>query len=217
MHVATPSFPTPSEVLARNLRRIREARHLSQSELAAMLRAVGLRQWVGPTVAQVEGMTRKVSIDELFALSLLLRAPVLDLFADVSKHVQVVPDLLPFGPEVLRATSEEQMDAWWRWLDTALETGFPTRFTTFRFEAEEARLADEAAARFGTTSADVKKTAARRWSRTFREERERRLAKGDAEGDLRVRRGHVTRKLMTELEDVYARRRKRSGSRREES
>ena len=82
----------------------------------------------------------------------------------------------------------------------------------FRVETEEAGLAEEAAARFGTTPADVKKTAARIWSRTFREERERRLAKGAGEGDLRVRRGHVTRELMTELEAVYARRQKRSSS-----
>ena len=106
MHMAPPSIPTSSEVLARNLRRLREARRLSQSELAGMLRAVGLRQWVGPTVAQVEAMTRRVSIDELFALSFLLRAPMADLFSPVSKHVGIAPDLLPLGSEFLRAQSE---------------------------------------------------------------------------------------------------------------
>jgi hypothetical protein len=175
-----------------------------------MLRAVGLGQWVGPTVAQVEAGTRRVSIDEVFALSLLLRAPLVELLSPISKHVRIAPDLLPLGSAFLRAESEEQIDRWRLWLDTALETTFSTRFMAFRAEAEEQALAEEAAARFGTTTADVKKTALRIWYRSFREERERRLAGGGSPATLRTRRGHITRDLMAELETVFTRRRKRA-------
>ncbi|HUZ70391.1 MAG TPA: helix-turn-helix transcriptional regulator [Candidatus Saccharimonadales bacterium] len=213
------AFPTPSLVLADNLRLLRKNKGISQGELAGQLRAAGLDMWVGPTVAQVEAGTRRVSVDELFVLSLVLRASRDELFATDAGNPERVASrtrtvrlsrLLVAPAGVLLAPTPEYLMHTQQWVDDLLEKTLK-RAKVFGVAAEEEALAEEAAARFGTTAADVKKTAARIWYRSFRAERERRLDRSEGgPATLRTRRGHITRELMAELEAVFTRRRKRA-------
>lgn len=64
----------PSQVVADNVRALREAHGRSQGYLAAQLRGQGL-DWTQSTVSQVELGARHVNVDELVALAAALETP----------------------------------------------------------------------------------------------------------------------------------------------
>jgi transcriptional regulator with XRE-family HTH domain len=66
-----PGSRRPSQVLADNVRALREHHGRSQAWLAELMRAQG-EEWTQSTVSQVELGTRHVNINELFALALAL-------------------------------------------------------------------------------------------------------------------------------------------------
>lgn len=63
---------TYGEVLARNIRAARSRSDLSQQDVAARMRALGFDAWLYQTVGNVERGRRRVTAEEVFALSLVL-------------------------------------------------------------------------------------------------------------------------------------------------
>jgi transcriptional regulator with XRE-family HTH domain len=72
---------TYSDVLARNIRAARARADLGQESVAARMRALGFDGWVRQTVGSTEKPTRRVTAEEVFALSLVLKTSVRDLMA----------------------------------------------------------------------------------------------------------------------------------------
>jgi transcriptional regulator with XRE-family HTH domain len=225
--------PTPAEVLATNVRRLREARGWRQADVAGLARTAGFPAWAEGTVAQIEAGTRRVTTDELFFLSLLLRAPLAELFwpTDPSPtaivHVGDIPvpagtlaasaGQLPNPTLVSRAArtvdptlSATQVGIVLATLQETLPNALgaallPSNFPADPTAAEEAELLAGVASRLRERPVDVAAVAGRLWNgRGIRAERERRLAAADGTGDPRVRRGHITRALIAELEQAFA-------------
>jgi transcriptional regulator with XRE-family HTH domain len=73
-----PGSRLPSQVVADNVRALREALGRSQAYLAAQLREQDL-DWTQSTVSQVELGVRHVNVDELVALAAALRSSPVDL------------------------------------------------------------------------------------------------------------------------------------------
>ncbi len=76
------------DVVRARIREVREARRLSQGDLAAGVSALGVRMHQ-TTVSKVEEETRKVTIDELVAISAALDTPLPLLLAPVTQGVDV--------------------------------------------------------------------------------------------------------------------------------
>jgi transcriptional regulator with XRE-family HTH domain len=74
----------PSQVVADNVRRLREARKRSQVALAGDVRRQGL-DWTQSTVSQVELGARHVNVDELLALAAALEVSPVDLLDPTSE------------------------------------------------------------------------------------------------------------------------------------
>lgn len=73
----------PSEVLADNVRSHRTLRRQSQGDVAERMRALGQRTWSRQTVSEVERYGRAVTVDELWALALVLDVTPADLLDPV--------------------------------------------------------------------------------------------------------------------------------------
>lgn len=93
----------PAQVLAANLRGFRRVRDMSQDELAERMTILG-HGWMRATVSEVERGGRKVSIDELLSLALVLSATIGDLldplgverrFTDATKRLDMEVEALP--------------------------------------------------------------------------------------------------------------------------
>ena len=86
-------IPDLADVVAQNVRRRREALGLSQEQLAAQLRLIGLR-WTRVTVAQFEGRSgrtkRNVTLGEALALAKALDVDVSALVKTDAEHVMNV-------------------------------------------------------------------------------------------------------------------------------
>jgi transcriptional regulator with XRE-family HTH domain len=194
--------PIPYQaVFARNLARFREQRGLTQEELARLASSTGLR-WLPVTVNAIERGRRKLSLGEAILLQHLLWVPLSDL-----------------------AASEESVDVEgvvvdadvWRWLAPPappaevrdwLTEGWATHVIGIdrgdrRFE-EEARGEAErkAAQRLKVPGVELVRMAYSLWGRGLTDERNGRLT--STGGETRVRRGHVTRELLTELRQAFA-------------
>jgi transcriptional regulator with XRE-family HTH domain len=104
---------TADEVLASNLRRIRRRRFwdrrytvhdplgghddpagpaddYEQEHVAARMRDLGHKNWVQQTVSEVERGRRRVTVTELFSLTLVLGATIGDLFDPIGRLIAVV-------------------------------------------------------------------------------------------------------------------------------
>jgi len=127
---------TPSKVFAQRLRETREARGLSQSELAQMLTDRG-RPMNTTALLRVESGERKLSLDEAIALADVLQAAPANLLSPPDGSYVALTDnkgvdgdgirnwlLTGVGivvwPEPARAEDETKLRAW---LDRELERG----------------------------------------------------------------------------------------------
>lgn len=71
------------EALTRNLKHLREARHLRLDDLADLLAQAG-RPLSKTTLSQIETGGRRVDVDDLVAIALALRVDIADLLASAS-------------------------------------------------------------------------------------------------------------------------------------
>jgi transcriptional regulator with XRE-family HTH domain len=87
---------TPNQVVGERVRTIREARRLSQRELAARVQALGVRVH-HPGIGKVEQGQRRLDVSELFAFAYALDVSPLHLMVpaeDDASGVAVTPDLI---------------------------------------------------------------------------------------------------------------------------
>lgn len=73
--VETLGFPA---IVARRLQGHRNEAGLTQADLAAAMQRCGFNNWTRVTVAETEGGSRKVSLDELLALAGLYSVPMIE-------------------------------------------------------------------------------------------------------------------------------------------
>lgn len=180
--------PTPRSILAGNLRRKREEHGLTQDDLAAAAREWGLDGWTRVTVSEVEQGHRRLVEEELVVLAFVLQAPIRDLLSTDASVVRVGSKELPSG--VL-------------YMHEGYLGGVPALGT--RGAAVEAVLLERASRLLGESQERIAQAAGECWGHGIAEERELRLARGSGAGDIRVRRGHVTRLLVEELDQkVFA-------------
>lgn len=88
---------TYADVLARNVRAARSRAGLQQEPLAGRMRALGYGAWLRQTVANVEKGRRRLTAEEIFALSLCLQTSIAALMAPADEDKMVD---LPSGDTV---------------------------------------------------------------------------------------------------------------------
>lgn len=195
----TDDAQPPGRVIGANLRRLREARQLTQVEAADVLRRHGL-SWQRSHVAAIEAGNREsADVAVLALIAAAFDVPVSDLFAGEGR-VRLAADAVAtrawlrdcFAGRTPNDTIEVIGTAA-RWLIESM-AGEPV---SFQADAELAH-------RLGLRPEDVYQAAIRLWGRTLHQERDARVA-GLAATDsprvfsLRAHRGHITRQLAEEL------------------
>lgn len=217
------------EVVADGIKEARQRLGLRQEDAAARARAYGLPTWIRGTVAQAEVGARRFALEELLLLALAYEARLADLIAgNDDELVELTPQarlsvgalkaMLSGDQAAVLALSTEAVDIPAR--RRAPATSRSGRFPDVLAEAQRFGIGDRsllahalnevsdaerhAARKLGTTPERLNLAAMRRWGRTLAEERDHRLS--EQAGDVSPRRrqalrGHITRELLTELED----------------
>jgi len=187
---------TPSEIFAGNLRKRREELRWSQEDLAAGCRTWGLDGFTRAAIAQIEGGRRRVSLDEAVVLAYLLQTPISP-SASVPDLAFPSPEqwfsLLTTDPSTTLQIGSAKAAAWILRVPASNIADPGVALTARREEA----MMEKIALLLGVSRDDVAATAVRMWGHGIIDERERRLANGT--GDIRVRRGLITRQLVHEL------------------
>lgn len=227
-------YPDPmatnlARALGRGIKAAREAKHLTQEQLAARLRDLGL-DWSRATVASVEtGRRDDVGITEIVIVAFALGTSPAELIPSNTPPIVLAAGLLEVSPNGLRrmlsgtsvglgrngfqaprvAQRLQQVTEEWReitrlWPALArrpAEDGMTTIGAISRDQHGEAE--QHAARRLGRSPLEIAVAAHRAWGRGFRDERERRLdqraRKGSSRASLSALRGRVTRELLEEL------------------
>lgn len=102
-----------SQVLARNIRVLREVLAISQDDLAERMSQIGHAQWTQTTVSAVERGTRKLDLDELVALSLCLERRLIHIISPAgvdgmsADPVTIAKGVPPVPALVLRKNLQE--------------------------------------------------------------------------------------------------------------
>lgn len=196
--------PDLGDILRRNLVRLRQQRGWDQQQLA-----VRIRGWTRSTVAAVETGRREVSVEELLVLAETFGASLDDfLLVDDRERVSLL------GEVVTRELVENLVR---KACGRPGTVGVSLQLLWgVQANPPETREAEQRAARALTTRlrrnidpSTVVAAARRLWDgRSLTEERDRRLAKMPGAGEQRVRRGHVTRELLDELQGDLSQRKR---------
>jgi Helix-turn-helix domain len=213
---------TWQDVLGTNLRRLRLRKGLRQDDIASIARAVGF-DWTQGTVAAIETGRRSVSWLEGELLQAVLGASLVELLATKEGVVDVggtrfsradlrrVERLMKRGPGPLpEGWAKSTRELGLRVTDEGLR---PQRLIARRYGVSEDPLditemeaasfgtaERKAAERLGVSPLEVSIASFSLWGRSLTQERDRLFAKAPGEGDARVRRGHITRGLLRQLE-----------------
>lgn len=191
--------------MGENLRRIRATWELSQSDIAASARAMGLG-WAQSSIAQIENGRRKLNTDELLALPFIVTAAIRSSsvsgstgqvdYAVTLAELLAPPHSTMFGITDSFALSRGQVQKW-------LGADLPRTRSSRRARVGDADL--NVARALNLSVPEVTARAERLWGRTITEERELRLRQAQVDTDRRgvqAVRGHITRALMTELAEA---------------
>lgn len=215
---------TYQDVLAENLRGLREEQGLSQPALARRMRGAG---WTQATVAAIETRRRAVSLGEALLLQAAFRVPLARLLrADQAEAIDVEgygvsgqslrrlaagdPPAGTLLTKQARRGAGVTLDAAEsrRLIKRAERVGGIDRAHPDSPETQVLNMAldargdaeQKAARRLGVEPFDVAAASHALWDRTLTEERDQRLGTVTGEGkDQRAIAGHVTRKLQEEL------------------
>jgi transcriptional regulator with XRE-family HTH domain len=107
-----------SEAVARNVAAERTRRRMEQKDLAVGMARLG-HDWKQPTVADVEGGRRRISLDELVGLALVLNRTIPELLRP-SENVDVGIPGFPMSPAVLDLLLRGKVRISPRWADGEL-------------------------------------------------------------------------------------------------
>jgi hypothetical protein len=213
--------PTLQEVLAQNIRKVRQHSALRQDEVATKARAAGL-EWTSVTVATIEAGERAIAAEELLLLPIIFDRPLSD-FIETEADVVRVSDTAAVLAETLRAVVAGE----WEMRPLPTRRAIPyiserrdpkimkviKRFRldenllTYFLIAEGRRGEAERKAAQSLDSDPTAVTAASiaLFGRDLTSERDARAEEGDRRGqDTRARRGHITRTLLTEIKNALA-------------
>ena len=213
----TPAARRFSEAVGQQIRALRAQAGITQEDVAASARNNGLN-WVRATVAAVELGRRELSCSELLLLPVALygvglRVELADLIPEKGQI-----EMSKYSPKAgfpvsrtIEAGALRQIVSG-RACDAMRHLATTTLDKIARHAPEAlASLGDsvvKAAGRLGVQPSVLTRTAMKLWGQSLSEERERRLAREDiSESDprsLQARRGHITRKLLAEIQDEIA-------------
>jgi transcriptional regulator with XRE-family HTH domain len=87
---------TVAELIGGNIRSLRRAIGLTQSEVAGAMRAIGFDTWLRQTVAETEAGRRDVTVEELVALAAYFEMPLRALLISPSSLIEM-PDGVDVG------------------------------------------------------------------------------------------------------------------------
>jgi transcriptional regulator with XRE-family HTH domain len=187
-------MPRLEHVIARNLIELREEKGVTQSEVAATMRANGY-SWQTNRVTQIETLRRPVSLLEVVGLSYVFLVPVSRLLA--GEDDIELPDgskmALPAVRDALAGVGESRV-----W------TPSPEEMEQHNVNRDDLR---KIAKRVGRPVEDVDQAAYRVFGQSLFAERDQRAGDlgGVAAASAQTKRGHVTRQLVTELRDYFSR------------
>ena len=221
------SVVTFQQVLARNVRRIRQEKNLLQEDIAAASRRAGLK-WSSVTVTQIESRNRAIYVEEFVLLPVILGCTLKDLVQlDTDQLIQLSFDAVVPASFLEELVSEEGPDpdtahqAFLPALETELSDDIKLAISRGRLEAtlltyllirEGARGEAErkAAQTLRVPALEITAYALRCWGRSLTEERDERAAEqATEEKQVRAVRGHITRTLMQCIEKEHESNRRR--------
>jgi transcriptional regulator with XRE-family HTH domain len=210
-----PKAETVQELLAERLTSARKEVGLRQEDVANRAQRLGL-QWARATVAQLETGRRELAVDEYLALPAIYGCTLEEFLGRGQRLVQLLPGLTVSRSELTRSTAGRRSSL------RAASVAGPTSRGGARTAPVSSGLVSDSemkAARkiFGGPHAATRLTdeAQRLWGRSLVAEREARVAEiASSDADARTvqaLRGHVTRGLLTDLEQ-HMRQRKGGGT-----
>lgn len=218
--------PDLGAAVGARIRELREQRGMSQDDLASRARVAGL-DWDQAKVSRIEAGERRVTLEELFILSLRLPVQLLDLVPDVG-WIQLSPTLNIQARALralLRGLDGGDLRGGTDWIDSAARASvaeliapqarrevveevtarvWPAAPLDAVIDAAEAMHGDaeqKGARRLGVDKFELALRARRLWGRSLTEERNRRLD-ADGHGSKQALRGHITRTLLAELRET---------------
>ena len=190
--------PRLDQVVARNLERIRSTAGWSQDEVASRGWRIGL-PWTRSTITALEGGRRSLSISELVLLALTLETSVTELLAGRGYVELGDGSELPLTDVRDVLGGDRDMAAVRKRIRQGRHQKYQRAMQAVSGEAEQ-----KAARSLGVTSQTIAEAAFDLWGRSLTEERD---AKVDKEGpnlasarSVQALRGHVTRRLVSEIE-----------------
>ena len=210
------------DVIVNNMRRIRRERGLLQEDIATAARWVGV-MWSSVTVTQIESQSRLLSLDEFLLLPLILKCRIKDLLATEEPDQRIklgfgtifdaktVGELVSAeGPQLkdhqipMLPGLEEKLDS--RIKEAISFSGLEPTLLSYLKVREGARGEAErkAAQTLKRPAVEITALALRQWSRSMTEERDARAKEQTSEGkETRAVRGHITRKLLGDIENAH--------------
>ena len=211
--------PTLQEVLAENIRRVRQEEGLRQDEVAGKARSAGL-QWTSVTVATIETGQRDVAAEELLLLPIVFDRPLSDFIATEADVIRV-SDTAAVLPKTLQAVVSGEWDS--RplparraipYLSERLDKRIVKAIRSYHLEENhltyflvaEGRRGEaerKAAQTLKSDATTITAASIALYGRDLTTERDSRAEDGATEGqDRRAVRGHVTRRLLSEIKEA---------------
>lgn len=202
--------------VGQSLRRLRQEAHVTQDEVAHAMNRWG-HAWTRSSVAALENGNRDLSAGELLVLPTVISwatgrgVNLRDLLVGDGTYILMVSDRIGMSPWAITDLLDPTVDAQGGdWMKADADEGVPR-------EAEQ-----KAARKLNVSLGWVLSESERIWGRTLTEERDTRVRDrvddNTSPRSLQAMRGHVTRELTAELDDVLKERAenlKRAKARRE--
>jgi transcriptional regulator with XRE-family HTH domain len=205
---------TLQQVVAKNVRRLRQEKKLRQEDVATAARRSGLR-WTGVTVTQLESGNRSITVEEFVLLPMMLRCSLKDLVAH-DELIQISEGSLLPAPTIASLVSEPVQPGdlqpeipWIPALETTLDKRikdavwrahlYPSLLSYLLVREASSGEAERKAAITlkAMTPAEVVAYSLRCWGRSLTHERDALAKKEEKAGkDPRAVRGHITRTLL---------------------
>jgi transcriptional regulator with XRE-family HTH domain len=201
--------PRIDQVLGRNLERLRKEKGWSQDDLVSRGWQVGL-PWSRSTIAALESGKRAVELGEVVLLALILNSTVAELLAGddvtlVGEETRIwLDDVRLVLMSDQQAAQESFPDIHTRVSKVRALDGYNRVMLSANGEAEQ-----KAARKFGVTPLTIAQAAYDIWGRSLTDERNLQVEQLDCVDETSTRqvqalRGHVTRQLLDEIENLIS-------------